>query len=72
MKTERVSGFKYRIPKEGKMRVVVTFCATEGIFEDPKQENYASLRQICNVATLPGVVEPVLAMPDSTGGTDSP
>jgi hypothetical protein len=31
MNIEHVSGFKYRIPKEGKMRVDATFYASEGI-----------------------------------------
>lgn len=63
MNIEHVSGFKYRIPKEGKMRVDVTFYASEGILKDLKAENHASLQQICNVATLPGIVESALTMP---------
>jgi tRNA-splicing ligase RtcB len=69
---EHVSGFKYRITKEGKMRVDATFYASEGILEDLKDENYASLQQICNVATLPGVVEPALSMPDIHWGYGFP
>src|SRR5918998_5883890 len=72
MNIERVSGFKYRIPKEGKMRVDATFYASEGILDDLKSEDYASLRQICNVATLPGVVEPALSMPDIHWGYGFP
>jgi tRNA-splicing ligase RtcB len=62
MNVEHVSGFKYRIPKEGKMRVDAAFYASEGILENLKSEDYASLRQICNVAMLLGVVEPALTM----------
>ena len=69
---EHVSGFKYRIPKEGKMRVDATFYASETILEDLKSEDYASLRQICNVAMLPGVVEPALTMPDIHWGYGFP
>jgi tRNA-splicing ligase RtcB (3'-phosphate/5'-hydroxy nucleic acid ligase) len=69
---EHVSGFKYRIPKEGKMRVDAAFYASEGILEDLKDESYASLRQICNVATLPGVIEPALSMPDIHWGYGFP
>jgi tRNA-splicing ligase RtcB len=72
MDIERVSGFKYRIPKTGKMRVNATFYASEGTLEDLKDEDYASLRQICNVATLPGVVEPALTMPDIHWGYGFP
>src|SRR5215208_5020550 len=72
MNIEHVSGFKYRIPKEGKMRVDAAFYASEGILEDLKSEDYASLRQICNVAMLPGAVEPVLTMPDIHWGYGFP
>ena len=72
MNIEHVSEFKYRIPKEGKMRVDATFYASEGILEDLKDESYASLQQICNVATLPGVVEPALTMPDIHWGYGFP
>jgi tRNA-splicing ligase RtcB len=72
MNIEHVSAFKYRIPKEGKMRVDAAFYASEGILEDLRSENHASLQQICNVATLPGVVEPVLTMPDIHWGYGFP
>src|SRR5215208_4722922 len=72
MNIEHVSEFKYRILKEGKMRVDAAFYASEGILEDLRSEDYASLKQICNVATLPGVVEPVLTMPDIHWGYGFP
>src|SRR5215207_7791637 len=72
MNIEHVSRFKYRILKEGKMRVDAEFYASEGILDDLKSEDYASLRQICNVAMLPGVVEPALSMPDIHWGYGFP
>src|SRR5215211_9482686 len=72
MNIEHVSEFKYRILKEGKMRVDAAFYASKGILEDLKSEDYASLQQICNVATLPGVVEPALTMPDIHWGYGFP
>jgi tRNA-splicing ligase RtcB len=72
MNIERLSRFKYRIPKEGKMRVDATFYASENILEDLKAENHASLQQIRNVATLPGVVEPAVTMPDIHWGYGFP
>ena len=48
------------------------FYASEGILKDLKDESYASLQQICNVATLPGVVEPTLTMPDIHWGYGFP
>jgi tRNA-splicing ligase RtcB len=72
VKIEHLSGFKYRIPREGKMRVDATFYASESSLEDLKAEEYASLRQLQNVATLPGIVEPALAMPDIHWGYGFP
>ena len=72
MNIERLSEFKYRIPKEGKMRVDAAFYASENILEDLRAENYASLQQIRNVATLPGVIEPAVTMPDIHWGYGFP
>jgi len=72
MNIERLSEFKYRIPKEGKMLVDAAFYASENILEDLRAENYASLQQIRNVATLPGVIEPAVTMPDIHWGYGFP
>jgi tRNA-splicing ligase RtcB len=72
MDLERVSDFKYRIPRTGKMRVDAEFYASKSILEDLKAEDYASLRQLQNVATLPGIVEPALTMPDIHWGYGFP
>ena len=67
MNFERLGEYKYRIPREGKMEVDAAFYASEKILEDLRAENYASLKQLQNVATLPGIVEPALTMPPSAG-----
>jgi tRNA-splicing ligase RtcB len=72
MNFEQVSGYKYRIPRTGKMRTDAVFYASEEILKDLAAENYASLRQICNVATLTGIVEPALTMPDIHWGYGFP
>ncbi len=72
MNIEHLSGFKHRIPKEGRMKVDAIFYASEVILEDLKAEDYASLRQLCNVATLPGIAEPALTMPDIHWGYGFP
>ena len=64
MNFERLSQYKYRIPREGKMRSDAVFYASDTILEDLKAEDYASLRQLSNAATLPGVIESPLTMPD--------
>src|ERR671916_347654 len=72
MNFERLSQYKYRIPREGKMEVDAAFYASEKILEDFGAENYASLRQLANVATLPGIIEPALTMPDIHWGYGFP
>jgi tRNA-splicing ligase RtcB len=72
MNFERVSEYKYRIPREGKMEVDAAFYASKEILEGLEAENYASLQQLANVATLPGIVEPALTMPDIHWGYGFP
>jgi tRNA-splicing ligase RtcB (3'-phosphate/5'-hydroxy nucleic acid ligase) len=72
MNLERLTQYKYRIPREGKMEVDAAFYASEKILEDLEAENYASLQQLQNVATLPGIVEPALTMPDIHWGYGFP
>jgi tRNA-splicing ligase RtcB (3'-phosphate/5'-hydroxy nucleic acid ligase) len=72
MNFERLGRYRYRIPREGRMEVDAAFYASERILEDLKTENYASLQQLKNVATLPGIVEPALSMPDIHWGYGFP
>ncbi|HEV3475977.1 MAG TPA: RtcB family protein [Rubrobacteraceae bacterium] len=72
MNFERIGQYKYRIPREGKMEVDAAFYASERILEDLGAEDYASLQQLANVATLPGIVEPALTMPDVHWGYGFP
>ncbi len=72
MNFERLGRYKYRIPREGKMEVDAAFYASEKILKDLEAENYASLRQLANVATLPGIIEPALTMPDIHWGYGFP
>src|SRR5215216_5880345 len=72
MNFERLGQYKYRIPREGKMEVDAAFYASEKILEDLEAEDYASLRQLRNVATLPGIIEPALSMPDIHWGYGFP
>jgi tRNA-splicing ligase RtcB len=72
MNFERLSEYRYRIPREGEMRVDAAFYASEKILADLEAEDYASLKQLGNVATLPGIVEPALTMPDVHWGYGFP
>jgi len=69
---EKVAPYTYRIPRHGKMRVDAVFYASETILRQLEEEDYASLKQLVNVATLPGIVEPALAMPDIHWGYGFP
>jgi tRNA-splicing ligase RtcB (3'-phosphate/5'-hydroxy nucleic acid ligase) len=69
---ERLGQYKYRIPREGEMEVDAAFYASEKILDDLAAEDYASLKQLQNVATLPGIVEPALTMPDIHWGYGFP
>lgn len=72
MRFERIGSYTYRILREGKMRVDAVFFASEEILKDLEAEGFASLAQLKNVATLPGIVEPALAMPDIHWGYGFP
>ena len=62
IKLERIDDCRWRIPKTGAMRVSgLIFSNLELIKSIQKDE---SLRQVANVATLPGIVGHSLAMPD--------
>ena len=63
---------RYRIRKFGEMRVDAVFYASGAILEALEAEDGASLKQLMNVASLPGVVEPALAMPDIHWGYGFP
>ena len=54
------------------MRVDGVFYGSKAILEDLEAENYASLQQLTNVATLPGIVEPALSLPDIHWGYGFP
>ncbi len=70
MELERIHDFAWRIPKHGKMRVDGIVYASRRMLEDLKRDE--SLQQVCNVATLPGIVGASLAMPDIHWGYGFP
>ncbi len=69
---ERIGRHAYRIPRHGAMRVDAVFYASAAVLEMLEQEAFASLSQLVNVACLPGIVEPALAMPDLHWGYGFP
>ncbi len=70
VKVEQIDACRWRIPREGAMR-------TEGlVFADRKMmatlRKEQALEQVRNVATLPGIVGPSIAMPDIHWGYGFP
>jgi tRNA-splicing ligase RtcB len=70
IKLERVEECLWEIPRQGGMRVPGRIYASEKLLADLKEDN--SLRQVMNVAHLPGIVGYSLAMPDIHWGYGFP
>ncbi len=61
---------KYRISKQGKMRVEGVVYLNRVLFEQFKESE--ALKQLADAASLPGVVGPVIGMPDIHAGFGLP
>jgi len=70
IKVTRVDDYLWEIPRQGGMRVPGRIYATEKLFAALKDDN--CLRQVMNVAHLPGIVGYSLAMPDIHWGYGFP
>ncbi|HHT9118500.1 MAG TPA: RtcB family protein [Candidatus Hypogeohydataceae bacterium YC38] len=70
LKLEQIDSYRWKIEKEGNMRVDGIVYADERIIQDIKRDQ--SLQQVANVATLPGIVKYSLAMPDIHEGYGFP
>ncbi len=72
VQAERIDEFRYRIPRDENlgMRTDVVIYANEVLFEQIQRDQ--SLNQAVNVAMLPGIVGPSLAMPDIHQGYGFP
>jgi tRNA-splicing ligase RtcB len=70
IKVTRVNDYLWEIPRQGGMRVPGRIYATEKLFSALKDDN--CLRQVMNVAHLPGIVGYSLAMPDIHWGYGFP
>jgi len=66
----RVEDYLWEIPRQGGMRVPGRIYASEKLMSGLKNDN--SLRQVMNVAHLPGIVGYALAMPDIHWGYGFP
>src|SRR5215212_7064225 len=70
MRLEQIDQFRWRLPREGGMRVDGIVYADERLITDIRED--PSLTQVQNVAHLPGIVGASLAMPDIHWGYGFP
>jgi tRNA-splicing ligase RtcB len=70
MRLEQIDQYTWRIPREGKMRVDGIVYADAAMMNDIREDE--SLKQVANVAHLPGIVGASLAMPDIHWGYGFP
>ncbi len=70
-KIKKLSEYKWLIPKDAnpKMRVEAIFYANKSIFDTVED---TAISQLTNVACLPGIIEPVIGMPDMHWGYGLP
>jgi len=70
IKIQKIDEWRWRIPREGKMRTEGLVYADEKLMKDIRKDQ--SLSQVVNVATLPGIVGNSMAMPDIHWGYGFP
>lgn len=70
LSVEQIDEYRFKVVKEGNMRVDGIVYATDKIIKDIREDQ--SLQQVANVATLPGIVGASLAMPDIHEGYGFP
>ncbi len=70
IRIESIDGLRHRIPQHGRMRTDAIVYASKELLEQIRRD--LSLQQAVNVATLPGIVGPSLAMPDIHQGYGFP
>ncbi len=70
MKLQQIDPYRWRIPREGKMRVDGIVYASEEMVRELREDQ--SLQQVVNVAHLPGILKASLAMPDIHWGYGFP
>jgi len=70
MKLKQLTPYKWELPKTGNMRVPGIIYAESDMLQGKKHNE--PLKQVANVATLPGIVKGSLAMPDMHWGYGFP
>ncbi len=70
LKFQQLDDYRWRIPREGKMRVPGLVFASERMMRDIRSDK--SPEQVANVAHLPGILSHSIAMPDMHWGYGFP
>jgi tRNA-splicing ligase RtcB len=70
MRVERIDEYRWRVPRQGGMRTEGLIFADQEFMRD--LEGDQALQQVANVAHLPGIVGPSIAMPDIHWGYGFP
>src|SRR5262245_17082713 len=70
IKVQRIDDYRWRLPREGQMRVDGLVFASEAMMQTLREDQ--SVEQVANVATLPGIVGHSIAMPDIHWGYGFP
>ena len=70
IKVQRIDDYRWRLPRQGQMRVDGLVFASEAMMQTLREDQ--SLQQVVNVAHLPGIVGHSIAMPDIHWGYGFP
>jgi len=71
-RVERIDEYRWRVPRQGGMRTDGLIFADAELMRDLEGGGDQSLQQVANVAHLPGIVGPAIAMPDIHWGYGFP
>jgi len=72
LRVERIDEYRWRVPRQGGMRTDGLIFADAELMRDLEGGGDQSLQQVANVAHLPGIVGPAIAMPDIHWGYGFP
>jgi tRNA-splicing ligase RtcB len=70
MELIKIDDYRWELPKTGAMRVHGIVYTSSSLLKDIRKEE--ALKQVANVATLPGILKASLAMPDIHWGYGFP
>jgi tRNA-splicing ligase RtcB len=70
IKIQKQDRWRWKIPREGKMRVDGMIYASDEMIADIRRDQ--CIQQVVNVATLPGIIGKSMAMPDVHWGYGFP